>query len=115
MSAQQAGMSPVMPSGLRLQDYLGGESAAGGKLKETGLGHWDSPNTGATNESGFSGLQGGFRSQDGSFINIGNGWWSSSQNDAVDAWLRDLGSNSGSVGRSGSYKGLGLSIRCLRD
>jgi len=36
-----------------LTDYLGGEDIAGGKMKETGLGHWNSPNTGATNESGF--------------------------------------------------------------
>ncbi len=39
-----------------LTDYLGGESVAGGKMKETGTEHWNSPNTGATNESGFTGL-----------------------------------------------------------
>jgi uncharacterized protein (TIGR02145 family) len=37
-----------------LVEYLGGKDIAGGKLKETGITHWQTPNTGATNESGFS-------------------------------------------------------------
>ena len=44
-----------------LTDYLGGKSVAGGKLKETGTSHWLSPNTGATNETGFTGLPTGYR------------------------------------------------------
>jgi len=44
-----------------LTDYLGGSSVAGGKMKEEGLDHWNSPNTGATNESGFTGLPAGYR------------------------------------------------------
>jgi len=43
----------------------------GGKLKEEGLEHWNSPNTGANNESGFTGLPGGARDANGSFFNIG--------------------------------------------
>jgi uncharacterized protein (TIGR02145 family) len=65
-----------------LADYLGGERIAGGKLKETGTTHWARPNTGATNESGFTALPGGARSNyDGEFGDIGIGcyWWSSKE------------------------------------
>jgi len=61
-----------------LTDYLGGLSIAGGKLKETGTSHWLSPNTGATNETGFTALPSGTRygmkipSEDGN----SGGWWS---------------------------------------
>ena len=53
-----------------LVDYLGGDPVAGGKMKEAGTTHWISPNTGATNESGFSGLPGGYRHTDGYYYDI---------------------------------------------
>ena len=43
-----------------LLNYLGGSQIAGGKVKETGTSHWKAPNTGATNETGFTALPGGF-------------------------------------------------------
>ena len=62
-----------------LTTYLGDN--AGGKLKEAGFTHWSSPNTVATNESGFTALPGGFRWSSGYFYFVGyNGlWWSSSE------------------------------------
>jgi uncharacterized protein (TIGR02145 family) len=99
-----------------LSTYLGGESVAGGKLKETGTNHWNSPNTGATNESGFSALPGGSRFSNG-FSNVGDGgfWWSSTKRNDDYVWFRFLGYNYGNLYNSGGLKHLGFSVRCLRD
>jgi uncharacterized protein (TIGR02145 family) len=52
---------PTMDEWTILIDYLGGVNLASGKLRESGTTHWESPNEGATNESGFTALPGGFR------------------------------------------------------
>jgi uncharacterized protein (TIGR02145 family) len=100
-----------------LTSYLGGEEVAGGKLKEAGTTHWLSPNTGATNESGFTGLPGGFRNTSGDFDYFGHGgfWWSSSEYSTTSAWDRDLNSNEAYVYRDDGSKEYGFSVRCLRD
>jgi uncharacterized protein (TIGR02145 family) len=101
-----------------LTDYLGGESAAGGKMREAG-------------QSGFSGLLGGSRLYDGSFSGIGGSgtfaylggygyWWSSTEDrNRTLAWPRFLATN-GSLsyvfrGYDGRGKSSGFSVRCLRD
>ena len=99
-----------------LTTYLGGESVAGGKMKS--IGTWNAPNTGATNESGFSVLPVGFRSNDGSIYNIRNYafFWTATETGAgIIAWIRGLSSSNGSVDRNGNYKSVGASVRCLRD
>ena len=102
-----------------LTTYLGGELIAGGKLKEAGTSHWLSPNTGATNSSGFTGLPGGACFNDGSFYGLGSSsrWWSSSESSglASDAWRRSLGNSDGSVGRAAFPKLYGFSVRCVKD
>lgn len=100
-----------------LTDYLGGQNVAGGKMKSTGTQYWQSPNTDATNESGFSGLPGGGRGNDGSFYGIGDGggWWSSTEFNTSNAWGRDLYYYIGNVNRNPYSKGNGFSVRCLRD
>jgi len=101
-----------------LTDYLGGASVAGGKLKETGTTHWDSPNTGATNETGFTALPGGIRTNLEFFNNIGydGRWWSATEH-ALGAWNRLVYCGDSTVGRINDYdyKELGFSVRCLRD
>ena len=99
-----------------LTTCLGGESVAGGKMKEAGTTHWYSPNTLATNSSGFTGLPGGYRGNDGTFYDIGNYgvWWSSSENGTTDAWNRYLSYGSGYAGRNYGNKRSGWSVRCLR-
>jgi uncharacterized protein (TIGR02145 family) len=75
-----------------LTTYLGGESVAGGKMKSIGTAYWSSPNTGATNESGFSVLPGGYRNSDGSFYDVRGSafFWSATENDNSFAWYRFL-------------------------
>ena len=105
-----------------LTTYLGGTSVAGGKMKSTRTEptpapRWLSPNTGATNESGFTGLPGGYRNAVGSFLNRAyNGyWWSSSQYDSSLAWLRYLYYLNANVYWSPNNKAYGFSVRCLKD
>ncbi|CAN0495783.1 unnamed protein product, partial [Phaeothamnion confervicola] len=51
---------PSVAEWTELIDYLGGKEVAGGKMKQTGTIYWLNPNTGATNESGFSALGAGY-------------------------------------------------------
>ena len=100
-----------------LETCLGGSSVAGGKMKETGTTHWTAPNTDATNSSGFAGLPGGNRTEDGSIGNIGGIglWWSSTEASTAGAWSRYLFNYNGVIDRVYNLKGVGLSVRCLRD
>ena len=100
-----------------LTDYLGGESVAGGKMKEVGTTSWNSPNTDATNTSLFTGLPGGYRYNSGGYGSIGNDgyWWSSTENNTYYAWYRTLFNVHGDTYRNSNYKKFGLSVRCLRD
>ena len=100
-----------------LTTYLGDNSVAGGKMKETGTFHWNSPNVGATNETDFSGLPGGLRVYSGTFNYIGNFgyWWSSTENNTSDAWSRYLVYNNVNAGSNYYPKSSGFSVRCLRD
>lgn len=100
-----------------LVDYLGGGDVAGGKMKETGTEHWYSPNTGATNESGFTGLPGGVRDPDGSFSTLGfyGYWWSATESNSTSVWTRKLGYGNSEVRRYDLSKDRGFSVRCVRD
>jgi len=100
-----------------LTDYLGGLSVAGGKLKESSNTHWTAPNTGATNETGFTALPGGARYNDGVFygINTGGYWWCANQYDGTFAWRRLIYYNESYVGEGNGYKEIGFSVRCVMD
>ena len=100
-----------------LIDYLGGEGVAGGKMKATGTTIWNSPNTGATNESGFSALPGGYRHDDEGYYNMcyDTYFWSSSGSSSRDAWYRNLDYDYSGVYRNYDYKRYGFSVRCVRD
>ncbi|HPW65579.1 MAG TPA: FISUMP domain-containing protein [Salinivirgaceae bacterium] len=89
----------------------------GGKLKEAGTAHWTYPNEGATNESGFSALPGGYRNYDGGVYDVGSGgvWWSATEYDGTNAWYRYIYYGYSLVYRIYYYNELGYSVRCLRD
>jgi uncharacterized protein (TIGR02145 family) len=105
-----------------LFDFLGGDDVAGGKLKTTGTiedgtGLWESPNAGATNESGFSVVPAGIRLPAGWFDYLGGSTclWSSSEINTLNAWGPALYTGNAGVFRGGGGKQLGFSVRCLKD
>ena len=96
-----------------LTDGLGGTSVAGGKMKSSPE---DSPAWNGTNTSGFSGLAGGYRYDNGGFYGGGNcGYFWSASADGTNAWLRVLDGGNTEVHRYNNYHASGFSVRCVRD
>ena len=128
-SSNPSGVQGVCPDGwhlpsntelIELIDYLGGGIIAGSKLKETGTTHWSNPNTGATNESGFTALPGCYRKDNGGFGIYGIGyfgsWWTSTEYSSTITWyIRLYNGDDSAVIDNGFNKEFGLSVRCLRD
>lgn len=105
-----------------LENFLGGRNAAGGKLKATGTveagdGFWLSPNTGASNSSGFSGLPAGYRNGSGRLLSQGQFayWWAADSADDLHAWYRSLAFLNSNSNRNINDKRNGQSVRCIRD
>jgi uncharacterized protein (TIGR02145 family) len=98
-----------------LTDYL--SINKGGKLKATTTTYWNSPNTDATNETGFSALPGGYREYDGSFyyISVFAFFWSASEYASINALYRNLSRSNGNVNRDYLNKSFGASVRCLKN
>lgn len=126
LSPTTNGNKNVCPTGWHVPTYnewdslikfLGGDEVAGGKMKEVGLQHWNSPNKDATNSSLFTGLPGGYRHNDGYFKFVGtNGyWWSSSQPASYAAWYHYISYENGYEDYFDEDKGIGMSVRCLKD
>ena len=137
-SSSLSGVQGVCPTGwhlpsheewLTLKDYLGGDDLAGGKLKEQDTLHWNSPNVGATNESGFTALPGGRRSYNGQYLEIGyeGFWWSSTEctSDIIrdyfniyhtyPVWSSWIYNYSSEIELWPMDKEVGLSVRCVKD
>ena len=124
----QTGVQGACPAGWHLPsqqewwnlvNYLVYDTLAGGKLKETGFSHWNSPNLYATNSSGFTALPGGRRSPTGGFSQKGDRgiFWSCSQTSNPSmAWDLSLYYEEGWAGvGSNADKNFGFSIRCVKD
>lgn len=108
---------PTYSNLLSLNSYLGGEILAGGKLKETGTLHWQNPNFGATNETGFTSLPGGVRTNLGVFSGYQQSgyWWSATQDDVTYAYGFQMSYSSGNNYLPSDYKTEGWSVRCIKD
>jgi uncharacterized protein (TIGR02145 family) len=96
-------------------EAMGGEDVGGGKLKETGTTHWSEPNSGATNETGFTALPGGYRFHYGRFRDVGFSgfWWSSTESSDSTAYGWGMTSSSSRLSRFIFNKKDGLSVRCI--
>ena len=100
-----------------LTTFLGGESVAGGKLKETGSSYWNSPNNGATDETGFAARAGGSITDNGSNWNVKDNafFWSSTSPYEKYLWIRTINVNGTSINPSSSDMQVGNSVRCVSD
>jgi len=110
------------PFELIVTDFRGSNANVGGKLKKVDTSLWTSPNAGATDETGFSGVPGGYYNLDGTFTGIKSDgvWWSSTP--AIPntnlAYYRKLNYSNRGIYRSmpyGQMAGGGFSVRCLKD
>ena len=122
-------LESVIPSGWHLPsdaewdvliNYLGGDSLAGDKLKETGETHWKSDwMDAATNSSGFTALPGGCLTCGSASININSTgyWWSSTVDTSYtnNAWTRKMVHSDGFVQRYSGSKKYAYSVRCIKD
>jgi uncharacterized protein (TIGR02145 family) len=100
-----------------LQTYLGGGAVTGGKLKEVGTTHWTTPNTAATNESGFTAVPAGRRTQVGAYSLFGTYgiYWTSTNKDTTNAYRRYVTNTSGAISTDYTLKANGFSVKCLLD
>jgi uncharacterized protein (TIGR02145 family) len=110
---------PTMSERAALETFLGGFLVAGGMMKETGTTHWATPNTGASNTSGFTSLPNGIASYQGGFLNLGvNGhMWtvSAGQNPNTDVYYFGCTYIAGAMAGGQAYKTSGNAVRCLQD
>jgi uncharacterized protein (TIGR02145 family) len=91
----------------------------GAKLKEVGSTHWNCPNSGTTNETGFTALPGGALDNRPIFYSFRTDalFWTSTQFDPspTAGWARDITCNLSSIGRDAFAKDYGASVRCIRN
>ena len=100
-----------------LENCLGGINIAGADLKETRTTHWKTPNTGATNSSGFTALPGGYRDINGDYGNISEQgyWWSTTGSSSSYAYFHSLTYDNKGVSRGNYSRSFGFSVRCVKD
>lgn len=102
-----------------LINYLGGDSAAGGNMKEPGTSHWTEPEPDykSASESGFNALPAGVRSYDGIFSDLGDmtSWWTTTEVQPNTAWLFSIWNSDSRIYGFDYGKNRGCSVRCIKD
>ena len=100
-----------------LETKLGADSMVGGRMKETGTTHWNSPNAGADNRGGFIALPAGSRSSVGDFESVGYDarWWSATELSPVAAWYRSVSYSNAAAQKGYGSKNYGYSVRCVKN
>jgi uncharacterized protein (TIGR02145 family) len=99
-----------------LINYIGGENVAGGKLKEKGEAHWEYNNTETSNQTGFTSLPGGSIDKPGRHgIKDFGFWWTSTEENKVNAYYRTMNGTGINIYRSSYFKYGGFSVRCIKD
>jgi uncharacterized protein (TIGR02145 family) len=108
---------PSDPEWSTLTTYLGGESVAGGKMKQANNCYWSPPNTNATNSSLFTALPSGYREYNGLFSGLGSNstFWSSTESSAGNSWIRFLFYINDDAYRGPDEWATGLAVRCIKD
>ena len=119
------GLAPTgwhIPSEIEWQTlitYLGGDSLAGGKMKEKGLAHWTQTDSTVTNSSCYDGLPGGERNYNINtpFFQLGDygNWWTSSTAPNNEAWEFNLIMSNSFIDQAQAPKMQGYSVRCIKD
>lgn len=100
-----------------LASFLGGNTVAGGKLKITGTGSWNAPNTGASNEANFNGMPGGYRLPSGTFQGIRETglYWTTTSSDTDNAVAYSLSNQNAELGSASQNKKDGIACRCIKN
>jgi uncharacterized protein (TIGR02145 family) len=101
----------------QLRDVLGDTLTGGGKLKEEGTLHWNHPNSGATNITGFTAMPAGIRYLEGTFSSLSSftSFWSSTVYDINNGWYFSLYYNDAVAGMNKTSQRDGFSVRCVKD
>jgi len=108
---------PTVDDWQKLRDFLGDTLVSGGLLKESGTLHWEAPNTGADNSTGFQALPAGIRYFEGTFSSLSNftAFWSSTEYESAKGWYLSLYYSGTTVQLNQASKKDGFSVRCIKD
>ena len=104
----------------KLITFLGGDSIAGGQMRNFDTTYWYTPNVALTNSADFNAFPSGYRSLDTTanafqYLNYGAFWWSATAVDAAHASAWNIYGNTTAIYHDTLSNGWGLGIRCVKN